>query len=170
MRGPVAVPTELDRATMHPRALRFLKHWESLRAGDRLPDVETFRIEDIPDLAPEMWIGAVLEGGDDYHVMHAGDALNAWGAFAPPGSRLSERFPKRIFELMTGWLRMVVLYGRPHWEKTALTVSPIRIGARVERLAVPFAKDGRNVDHVAGISIVGGDRTPEIVQGGPAQA
>jgi hypothetical protein len=148
---------ESDREAMHPRARRLLEAWEALRLGEHLPPAETLRIEDLPDLAPEMWIAAVLNGGDDYHVMHAGAALNAWGAFAPPGSRLSERFPKRNLELMTGWLRMVVLYGRPHWEKAALTVSPIRIGARVERLAVPFARDGRNVDHVAGISIVADD-------------
>jgi hypothetical protein len=146
-----------DREAMHARARRLLEHWEALRQGERLPPIDALRIDDLPELAPEMWAAAVLNGGDDYHVTHAGAALNAWGAFAPPGTRLSERFPKRTFELMTGWLRLIVLYGRPHWEKAAVTVSPIRIGARVERLAVPFARDGRNVDHVAGISIVADD-------------
>jgi hypothetical protein len=158
------MPAELDRAAMHARARRLLEYWEALRQGDRVPPIESFRIEDLPDLAPEMWIGAVLDGGEDYRIVHAGAALDAWGSFGPPGSRINERFPKRVVELMTGWLRVVVLYARPHWEKTAVSFSPIRIGARIERLAVPFARDGRTVDHVAGISIIDGDSQPDAVR------
>jgi hypothetical protein len=142
-------------AHLHPSSAALLAHWQAISPQGRLPGRQHFEPMAVPQLLPNLWLLDVVDGGMDFRVRVTGTAIEEAGAWAQTGARISEVFPPAESGALLHELRRVVRTGRPLWQQHGRHMTQTGALASVERLAVPLAADGVQVDMVLGLSVFG---------------
>lgn len=138
----------------HPDIWRFVRYWQSIQPPDRLPGRAHFDPLDIPSLLPNIRLLDVVDGGPfRYRIRLIGTAHVKQLGYDPTGL---------WYETITNWfensiverdLTQVCRLNEPVYRK-GLTIVPYETGTKViERVHVPFARDGHTVDLIMSLTL-----------------
>jgi len=139
----------------HPDILMLVHYWRYIHPEGRLPGSAHFNLDDIPGLRPNLRLLDIVDGGPyRYRVRMIGDSHRQHLGYDPTGSwyeTVTPRFQNSIVELdlarVCHWMQPVYRKGQ--------TIVPYASGARnIERVHVPLASDGYNVDAIASLTLL----------------
>lgn len=138
----------------HPDIWKLVRYWQEIHPPDRLPGRKHFDPLDIPSLLPNIRLLDVVDGGPfHYRVRLIGTGHVKQLGYDPTG---------RWYETITNWfensvverdLAQVCRLCQPVYRK-GLTIVPYETGTKViERVHVPFASGGHDVDLIMSLTL-----------------
>jgi len=146
---PVQIP-ELPPEAVHPDIRRFYDYWRSAAPPGALPGRQHIDpLVDIPKLIANVVLYDVVRGADGLRmrIRVAGETLVEIMGAAPAGRFLDEFVvPARRAQVRAAFAEVVDGHAAHYWENQMWTAG--RQYIRMQRLALPLARDGRNVDMV----------------------
>jgi hypothetical protein len=163
----------LPADAIEPEFTELLRYWESRRQGDRLPARADIEPLDLRALLPHLLLLDVERAGDRlrFRFRVAGTAFTTLIGRDVTGLHIDELGPPdRVTPVQDG-LAAIVRTGRPCFLAGRPTLHNDRF-ARVKRLGVPLATDGRAVDMILAVWLVQPqpaetEPDPEIAGGAP---
>jgi hypothetical protein len=145
----------LPANAVEPEFAELLRYWDSRRQGDRLPARADIEPLDLRGLLPHLLLLDVERAGDDlrFRFRVAGTAFTTLIGRDVTGLHVDELGPSdRVTPVQDG-LAAIVRTGRPCYLAGRPTLHNDRF-ARVKRLGVPLATDGRAVDMILAVWLV----------------
>ncbi len=146
---PIQIP-ELPPDAVHPDFRRFYDYWRAAAPPGALPGRQHIDpLVDLPKLIPNVVLYDVVhEGGAlRFRIRVAGEMLVEIMGSAPAGRYLDEFVvPARRAQLNAAFSQVANERIAHYWENQMWTAG--RQYIRMQRLALPLARDGRNVDMV----------------------
>ena len=163
----------LPADAVEPEFNELLRYWESRRQGDRLPARADIEPLELRGLLPHLLLLEVERAGDRlrFRFRVAGTAFTTLIGRDVTGRHIDELGPPdRVTPVQDG-LAAIVRTGQPCFLAGRPTLHNDRF-ARVKRLGVPLATDGRAVDMILAVWLVlpqpaGSEHDPEIGGGVP---
>jgi hypothetical protein len=163
----------LPADAVEPEFAELLRYWDSRRRGDRLPARAEIEPLELRRLLPHLLLLDVERAGDRlrFRFRVAGTAFTSLIGRDVTGLHVDELGPPdRVTPVQDG-LAAIVRTGRPCFLASRPTLHNDRF-ARVKRLGVPLATDGRAVDMILAVWLVlpqpgGTEPDPEIGGGAP---
>ncbi len=139
---------------MHPKIRALLEHWRALRTPQGLPGRHHLDAAAIPGLLPYIWMLDVVRDPLRYRFRLVGEAQRAAGSPIRPGMWMHELHEGgRLPELIRASLELVVTKGEPDWYRGKPSMPHIEHIVGLERLSLPLASDGREVDVVLNATV-----------------
>ena len=138
----------------HPEIVMLIRYWQYIHPEGRLPGRAHFNLDDVPGLRPNLRLLDVIDGGAfRYRVRMIGEAHKRHLGYDPTGrwyETITPRFRNSIVELD---LARVCHWMQPVYRKGE-TIVPYTSGSRmIERVHVPLASDGSNVDAIVTLTL-----------------
>ncbi len=167
---PIALP-EFPPAAAHPDFRQFYDYWRGRAPDGLLPGRQHIDpLIDIPALVPRLALYDVVEfpEGPRFRVRVAGEVLIEVMGLAPAGRFVDEFIvPERRATLNDAFTRVARERIVHYWEKPMWTAG--RQYIRMQRMALPLARDGRNVDMIIAchVRVPTDPETAGIDDGGP---
>jgi len=163
----------LPADAVEPELAELLRYWESRREGDRLPARADIEPLDLRALLPHLLLLDVERVGDRlrFRFRVAGTAFTTLIGRDVTGLHVDELGPPDRVTPVEDGLAAIVRTGRPCFLAGRPTLHNDRF-ARVKRLGVPLATDGRAVDMILAVWLVQPqpaetEPDPEIAGGAP---
>jgi hypothetical protein len=141
--------------TPHPRIVRMIEHWRSLSPGPGLlPGRRLFDPLHVPDLLPNLWLVDVVRGTPNrYRYRLVGSALHEAGAPMRVGMFIDEMGDLTDQVAAHASYDGVVSSREPEWRRGKPILKHLQFIAELERVKLPLAEDGRNVDMILCMTI-----------------
>jgi hypothetical protein len=141
--------------TPHPRIVRMIDHWRTLSPGPGLlPGRRHFDPLQVPDLLPNLWLVDVVRGTPNrYRYRLVGSALHDAGAPMRVGMFIDEMGDLTDQVAAHASYDGVVSSREPEWRRGAPILKHLQFIAELERVKLPLAEDGRNVDMILGMTV-----------------
>ncbi len=145
----------IDTSAWHPKLRRLNDYWRSIHPRDGLPGRQHLDPLAIPDILPHLWLMDVQRGPFRLKYRLLGTLLVEWIGKDHTGRWLDEVHPHVLESadpLAQGTgalprLKSVVDTGVPNWRRGKPTLFLAHKDfVEIERLVLPLASDGRNVD------------------------
>lgn len=138
----------------HPEILMLVRYWQYIHPEGRLPGRAHFNLDDVRGLRRNLRLLDVADGGPfRYRIRMIGEEHQRQLGYDPTGSwyeNITPRFRNSIVELD---LARVCHWMQPVYRKGE-TIVPYASGSQsIERVHVPLAGDGRNVDAIASLTL-----------------
>ena len=133
----------------------FFNYWRSIhpdRSGIALPGRQHFDPMDIPGLLPNIWLLNVFHNPPRFHVRLAGTVITEYSGRDATGRWCHDTYNN--FE-ETGGYRCITACardGRPQFRVGSVIANPGRTHMTAERLYLPLASNGRDVDVMANMT------------------
>lgn len=140
----------------HPKLRRAYDYWLKIRPNaDALPGRQHLDPTDVPDLLPHLFLVDVTKEPLRFHYRLMGTSLvNAVGRDIT-GMWFDEAFPDFRGSALEEQMSAVVRNAKLSYHKGPLLASAEREFLWIERLLLPLARDGSNVDMLMGVSLFG---------------
>lgn len=137
------IPQDAD-----PRIFDAYEYWRGIRNDiGRLPSRHDI---DPLDLPAQIWPNLILSDliPDPFSVLYkvVGTAVVELDGFDTTGMRIEDTLPRRKIEDVLADYRTVATRRQPHFRRVVLYDERLRNDIDVERMHLPLATDGRNVD------------------------
>ncbi|MDX1488723.1 MAG: PAS domain-containing protein [Acidiferrobacterales bacterium] len=143
------VPLDAD-----PLVWAFVHYWQRIRPSGRLPGRAHLDPIEIPKLLPNIRLLDVLDDGPfRYRVRLIGTECVHHLGYDPTGSwyeNITSAFRGSIVERD---LKQVCTTRRPVYRRGRTLVPYVTEATQIERVHLPFAKDGHNVDLIASLTL-----------------
>lgn len=139
---------------IHPDILLLMRYWRYIHLDGRMPGRSHFLLNDIPGLCPHLRLLDVVEGGAfRYRVRMIGKEHKRQLGFDPCGAwyeTITDQFENSVVERD---LLRVLSEKRPVYRKGETIVPYVSGSKRIERVHVPLASDGVNVNAIATLTL-----------------
>ena len=146
------VPLDCD-----PRIAAAIEYWQSIKPETGLPGRQHFDPTDIPNLLSGVWLIDVRRDPLSFVFRLVGTSVVEFFGRDPTGLNLHDVFADFESTIAYRDFREVVEKTRPRWRRGAPVLShPERI-AGLERVYLPFARNGSDVDMIFCLTIFKSD-------------
>ena len=152
--GCLAALDQIAQQKIHPKIAEMIRYYRSMMPECGLPGRQHFDPMNVPHLLPNIWLVDVLDGPEPrfrYRLMGTRVAQ----AFAADitGRMFDDVHPDFANNPMRGYLVDVATMRRPHHRRGAPNAWPVNEVLSLERLFLPLASDGVEVDIVLAMTI-----------------
>src|SRR5260221_3364803 len=134
-------------ATAHPKTIRLHDYWRGKTPGaGMLPGRQHIDPTEIPVLLENIWLLDI--GGEKrrFRFRLIGDAMQRKGIPGRPGEFMDQFFSAGLADERLGALHAVVATRQPSWERGKPKLAHRTEISEIERIVLPLAADGREVD------------------------
>lgn len=144
-----------------PKIRALYAYWLSIRPqGGLLPARRHFDPLDVPELLPNIWMIDVRRDPLRFRFRLVGTEVVRFTGRDATGRWLDEVYPDYRSSDAYRVHHAVAESGRPHYRRSGVLSNPGRPFVEAERLYLPLAEDGRNVDIVLVMTLYSGDPPP----------
>lgn len=150
--GCLAALDAIAGETVHPKIARMLGYCRSIVPPDRLPARAHFDPLAVPALLPNVWL-LELEPGPRFRYRLMGTRVAAAFQGDLTGRYVGDVHTADAAAAMLAYLMGVVESRRPHFRIGRPTAWPIAEFLTLERLYMPLARDGADVDMILGFTV-----------------
>jgi hypothetical protein len=141
--------------TARPEIIRLYDYWRSKApAAGLLPGRLHIDPIEIPRLLQYLWLLDVVDDPRRFRVRLVGTALILTGTPARTGDFMADFMPPDKREASLADLEWVVQSREPWWYRGPVILAHDTFVKEVERLVLPLAADGRNVDMLLCMSVI----------------
>lgn len=154
--GCLAALDAIAALDVHPKIARMLDYCRSIVPPDRLPGRAHFDPIAVPALLPNVWLLELEpkpEGGARFRYRLMGTRVAAAFQGDLTGRYVGEVHTATAAAAMHAYLMGVVESRRPNYRIGRPTAWPIAEFLTLERLYMPLARDGANVDVILGFTV-----------------
>jgi len=157
-------------STAHPRIIALYHYWRSIEpAPGKLPGRRHFNPAAIPTLLPNLWLLDVVGEPRRFLFRVIGSELARLGIPARPGDDIEPLLPKARAPAVIAELERVIAARQPTWFRGAALIPHGYSIAELERLHLPLAANGADVDVLLCLTVFYDQAGAEITDGpGPA--
>ncbi len=134
---------------------RFIQYWRDLHQESALPGRQHIDPVDFPDLLPNIRLIDVIGNPPRFKVRLTGERINDHFGESYTGQYLDEAFDQFEGRASFRAFLATVESGKPYWNLGVCDLNPEKDFVAFERLAVPLASDGVNVDMLLILSLFG---------------
>ena len=130
-----------------------VEYWRSISPEGGLPGRQHFDPTDIPHLLRGVWLIDVQQEPLEFAFRLVGTSVVSYFGSDPTGRRLHDVFTN--FEETVAYrdLQDVATTGKPSWRRGVPLLSHPERTSRLERIYLPFARNGRDVDLIFCVSV-----------------
>lgn len=144
---------DILREVRNPALRSLLRYWVSIHPGDRLPSRQDFDPLDVLQALPNLVLTDVERDPLRFKVRLMGTAVVAAMGRDLTGHFLDEAWPESVDQPVIAHRIEVVRSGLPNY-RYGLTPTRFRLDfAPIERIFLPFATDGEQVDVILSMMI-----------------
>lgn len=152
---PEPDPKAAAGGTPHPRIARLTEYWRGLSPGPGLlPGRRHFDPMEVPDLLPNLWLVDAVHGTPNRYryrlvggaVIDAGGPMRVGMFVDELGDLIDQVAAHAAFD-------GVVATRQPDWRRGPPIVKHLQFVSTLERVLLPLAEDGRQVDMILGMTI-----------------
>jgi hypothetical protein len=143
-------------AEPHPRVAELIEHWRQLAPGPGLlPGRRHFNPMKVPKLLPNLWLLEVVAGPPRrYRYRLIGSRIIDKGALARVGDFLDDPRITENTEQAVRLMDTVAAAKQPDWRRgPPVAARHSRDVASLERVLLPLAEDGANVDMILAMTL-----------------
>ena len=144
----LGIPADCD-----PRIAAAVEYWLSIKPENGLPGRQHFDPTDIPGLLRGVWLVDVGKNPLSLHFRLVGTSVVEFFGMDPTGQSLYDVFEN--FEETVAYkdFKHIVETGEPRWRRGTPVLTHIPKFSRLERIYLPFARNGTDVDMIFCLSI-----------------
>lgn len=135
------VPADCD-----PNIAAVIEYWQSIAPGDALPGRQHFDPTEIPRLLQDVWLIDVARDPLDFSFRLVGTGVAEYFGSDPTGKRLADVFDNFEDTFAYRDFYDVVNLQEPRWGRGIPALAPASKIERLERIYLPLARNGSNVD------------------------
>lgn len=147
-------PIPQDLSTAHPKVQACLRYWQDIRpAGGGLPGRRDLDPMAVPGLLPHLWLLDIEPGPRRYRYRLVGGVLVDAGLGAKRGDYFEEKIRSQDLPALLDVLDRVSGERVIDWRRGPPSINHDRFIARLERILLPLASDGENVDIILGCTV-----------------
>ena len=139
----LGIPGDCDRGIVS-----IIEYWRSIAPGEALPGRQHFDPTDIPRLLRDIWLIDVSRDPLDFSFRLVGTAVVDFFGKDPTGSRLEDTFPDFRSGVAYRDLADVANVAEARFRRGAPTLAPGSKIERLERVYLPMARNGKDVDMI----------------------
>jgi hypothetical protein len=152
---PDSGPRAAADGALHPRIARLIDYWHTLPPGpDLLPGRRHFDPMQVPDLLPNLWLVDAVRGTPNrYRYRLVGGALIDAGGPMRAGMFVDELGDLIDQVAAHAAFDGVVATREPDWRRGPPIVKHLQFISALERVLLPLAEDGQNVDMILGMTV-----------------
>ena len=130
----------------HEKIRQIVEYWVSIQPPAGLPGRQHFDPLQIPALLPHIRLLDVIGSLPRFRVRLMGTQVREYMGAEQTGRWLDEVFPNLHGSVTHAELVKTVTMKMPRWRKGKPAIALDRIFLEMERVYLPFARDGRKVD------------------------
>jgi hypothetical protein len=138
----------------HEKIRQIVEYWMSIHPAMGLPGRQHFDPLQIPALLPHIRLLDVVGSLPRFRVRLMGTQVREYMGEEQTGRWLDEVFPNLHGSVTHAELVKTVTMKMPRWRKGKPAIALERIFLEMERVYLPFARDGRKVDMVLTFHLV----------------
>jgi hypothetical protein len=147
-------PMQGDPSAWNPKIATLHAYWQSRRpSADLLPGRAAIDPAEIPALLPHIFMLDVLEGPLRFRYRLVGSKLVIAGGRELTGRLMEDAHENLLTALPYADYPACVRDRRISWRRGATVFDWGREHVMIERMLLPLATDGRNVDIILGLSV-----------------
>lgn len=144
-----------------PKIKTLLDYWRSIHPADGgLPGRRHLDPIDIPELLPNIWMIDVKRDPLRFRLRLVGTEIVRFTGRDATGRWLDEIYPGYAESDAFAFHSAVAREGKPGYRKGGMLSNPSRSYIEAERLYLPLAEDGRQVDIVLVMTLYDGEPPP----------
>lgn len=144
----LGIPADCDGAIVS-----IVEYWLSIAPEGGLPGRQHFDPTDIPRLLQDVWLIDVSRDPLDFSFRLVGTAVVEFFGKDPTGARLEDTFPGFKNGVAYRDLTDVANLGEARFRRGAPTLAPGSKIERLERIYLPMARGGRDVDMILCLTV-----------------
>ncbi len=134
-------------ATAHPKIIRLHDYWRAKAPlAGMLPGRQHIDATEIPALLDNIWLLDVVGEPRRFRFRLIGDAMQRKGIPGRPGEYMDQFLSAGVPSEQLAALHAVVTMHRPSWARGAPKLVHKHYISEIERIVLPLAADGRDVD------------------------
>jgi len=127
---------------------RAMLYWAELYESGGLPDVDTINIDDIPEMADNMFVLRLTRDPVDCAFVYSGSLVDAFCGINPLGQSAKNVFPDTLGERLPYAGEALMQFKNPLAINERVFFNGHYILCRL--MLLPLSDDGESVDHVLG--------------------
>ena len=128
----------------HPKVKALVDYWLSIHPEKGLPGRQHFDPRDIPSMLSNIWLVDVFQDPLRFRFRLFGTRIVDYAGEDNTGKWLDERWP----DFDTKFMKQVIDTKQPNWSRGASQFRPEKDYYELERVRLPLAHDGENVDMI----------------------
>jgi hypothetical protein len=132
----------------HENIRQIVTYWHAIRPGDRLPGRQHFDPLDLPKLLPNIRLLDVVGDPPRFRIRLMGTRLREFFGTEQTGRWLDELFPNLEGSMTHRELLLTIETCAPRWRRGTPALDIGKDFLEMERVYLPFARDGRSVDMI----------------------
>ena len=143
-------------ADCDPKIVEAVEYWQSIKPAEGLPGRQHFDPTDIPHLLRGVWLIDVEQEPLRFAFRLVGTSVVSYFGSDPTGHRLDDVFANFEETIAYRDLKSVVETRQPSWRRGVPLLSRPEKATRLERVYLPFARNGKDVDLIFCVSVFDG--------------
>jgi hypothetical protein len=144
----LGIPSDCD-----PKIAAVVRYWQSIKPEDALPGRQHFDPTDIPNLLHCVWLVDVRRSPLSFAFRLVGTSVVEFFGRDPTGQGLRDVFENFEDTVAYKDFCQIVETGALRWRRGAPVLSHMPKFSRLERVYLPFARDGKEVDMIFCLSV-----------------
>lgn len=147
-------PVPRDLSTAHPKIRRCLDYWQAIRpSGGGLPARRDLDPIAVPHLLPHLWLLDVEDAPRRYRYRLVGGSMVDAGLGVKRGDYFDETVRSEDLPGLLAILDRISEQRVIDWRRGPPALEHDRFVSRLERILMPLAADGDNVDIILGCTV-----------------
>jgi hypothetical protein len=142
-------------ADCHPKVRAIVDYWLSIHPSQGLPGRQHFDPIDIPNFLPNVRLIEVVGDPPRFKIRLAGSRVSEFFGEEESGRWFDEIYPRFAETPTCESFVSAVQSGEPSWRRGKCDLKKEKDFARLERVHLPFATDGKTIDMLLTFTLYG---------------